>query len=45
VEGEFSEVHIDNPAYIALPEPLGWLLRAFGHGPDGLVSPVWERGV
>src|SRR5215211_6039880 len=29
VEGEFCAVHIDNPAYIALREPRGWLLRAF----------------
>src|SRR5215203_6666019 len=27
------------------PGPRGWLLRAFGPAPNGLVSPVWERAV
>src|SRR5918995_5649091 len=27
----------------AAPGVLGWLLRAFVTGPNGLVSPLWER--
>ena len=23
----------------------GWLLRAFGPGPNGLVSPMWTKGI
>ena len=33
------------PGFPSPPDVRGWLLRAFGPGPNGLVSLVWERDV
>jgi hypothetical protein len=39
-----SFISYARPAHSS-PEPRGWLLRAFGPAPNGLVSPVWERSL
>src|SRR5215217_5767929 len=36
---------LDDPPIKSLESERGWLLRAFGPAPNGLISPSWERSL